>query len=199
MTEYEKSLLGLPHIFDAPMVALYNKAAELSSAYNQTPLDNTAKLDELLTRLLKSKGSNVRITPEFRCEYGSNITIGNNLFINSNCILMDNSEITIGDDVRIGPNTCIYTVNHAFDPKERAMGVCINKAVHIDNQVWLAGDVKVLPGVSIGDGSVVGAGSIVTKDIPTGVIAAGNPCRVIRKITEDDKLGYFEEQGDIKQ
>jgi acetyltransferase-like isoleucine patch superfamily enzyme len=188
MTEYEKSQDGLPHIFDQPMVKMYNEAAMLSAEYNQLPISDIEKQQELLGKLLKSIGSNVRIMPQFHCEFGHNITIGNNVFINFNSILMDNTEITIGNDVRIGPNASIYTVNHAIDSDERAEGICVNQPVYICDKVWFGGDVKVLPGVTIGEGSIIGTGSIVTKDIPAGVIAVGNPCRVIRKITEEDKL-----------
>ncbi|MDD3403712.1 MAG: sugar O-acetyltransferase [Hespellia sp.] len=192
MTEYEKSQAGLPHIFDTPMVEMYNQAAILSDEYNRLSLSDVERQQELLGRLLKSKGSNVRIMPQFHCEFGSNITIGNNVFINFNSILMDNSEIVIGNNVRIGPNVSIYTVNHAVDPDERAEGICINQSVHICDKVWFGGDVKVLPGVTIGEGSIIGAGSVVTKSIPAGVIAVGNPCRVIRRITEQDKLNIEE-------
>ena len=189
MTEYEKSQLGLPHIFDEPMTEMYYEAAKLSDEYNRTSYDDTEKLDLLLSQLLKQKGENVRIMPNFHCEYGHNITIGNNVFINFNGIIMDNAEVIIGDDVRIGPNVGIYTVNHAIDPDERAKGICICKPVHIGNKVWCGADVKVLAGATIGDGSIIGAGSVVTKSIPAGVIAAGNPCKVIRKINEDDRIG----------
>lgn len=194
MTEYEKSQFGLPHVFDEPMTEMYYKAAKLSDEYNRTPYDDVEKADTLLSQLLKKKGKNVRIMPQFHCEYGHNITIGNNVFINFNSIIMDNAEVTIGDDVRIGPNAGIYTVNHAIDPDERAKGICISKPVHIGNKVWFGADVNVLAGVTIGDGSIIGAGSVVTKSIPAGVIAAGNPCKVIRKITENDRLGYFENE-----
>lgn len=187
MREYEKSQVGLPHIFDQPMVEMYNEAAMLSAEYNQLPISDVERQQELLGKLLKSIGSNVRIMPQFHCEFGHNITIGNNVFINFNSILMDNTEITIGNDVRIGPNACIYTVNHAIDPNERAEGICINQPVQICDKVWFGGDVKVLPGVTIGEGSIIGTGSVVTKDIPKGFIAVGNPCHVIRKIEEGDK------------
>ncbi|MDD3333978.1 MAG: sugar O-acetyltransferase [Eubacteriales bacterium] len=188
MTEYEKSQRGLPHIFDAPMVAMYDRAATLSTAYNRTDLQNVQKLNELLDALLKSKGDEVRIMPDFHCEYGSNITIGHRVFINFNCILMDNAEIVIGDDVRIGPNVSVYTVNHALDPDERATGLCVCAPVYVANKVWIGGDVTILAGVMIGEGAVIGAGSVVTKDVPAGMIAAGNPCRVIRPIRAEDKL-----------
>ena len=188
MTEYEKSQLGLPNIFDEPMTRMYYEAAKLSDEYNRTSYDDTEKLSLLLSQLLKHVGENVRIMPNFHCEYGHNITIGNNVLINFNSIIMDNAEVIIGDDVLIGPNAGIYTVNHAIVPDERAKGICICKPVHIENKVWFGADVKVLAGVTIGEGSIIGAGSVVTKSIPAGVIAAGNPCKVIRKIDENDRI-----------
>ena len=188
MTEYEKSQLGLPHIFDEAMTKMYYEAAKLSDEYNRTSYDDTEKLSLLLSQLLKHVGENVRIMPNFHCEYGHNITIGNNVFINFNSIIMDNAEVIIGDDVRIGPNAGIYTVNHAIVPDEQAKGICICKPVHIENKVWFGADVKVLAGVTIGEGSIIGAGSVVTKSVPAGVIAAGNPCKVIRKIDENDRV-----------
>lgn len=103
---------------------------------------------------------------------------------------MDCAEVIIGKNTLIGPNIGIYAVNHAIDAEERINGGCYGKSVHIGKNVWLGGDVKILAGVSIGDNTIIGAGSIVTKDIPSNVIAVGNPCKVIRQITEKDKTGY---------
>ena len=102
-------------------------------------------------------------------------------------MLMDNAEITIGSHVLIGPNVSLYTVNNAINPEERAQGICVAKSIHIEDNVWLSGDVQITSGVTIGEGSIIGAGSVVTKDIPPRVIAAGNPCRVIRPITDNDR------------
>ena len=110
------------------------------------------------------------------------------MFMNFGCIIFDMGEVTIGNNVMFGPRVGIYTTNHAFDPEERIANVVISKPVKIDNRVWIAADVKILQGVIIGENSIIGAGSVVTHDIPANVIAAGNPCRVIRKITEQDKL-----------
>ena len=121
-------------------------------------------------------------------QYGENIFLEDHVTINFNYTLMDNTTIRIGHHTLIGPNSSLYTVNHALDPEERAQGFCIDAPIHIGSGVWLGGDVVVMPGVNIGDGSVIGAGSVVTKDIPAGVIAVGNPCRVLRSITPQDKL-----------
>jgi maltose O-acetyltransferase len=104
--------------------------------------------------------------------------------------MLDGAPITIGDDVLLGPKVGLYTSNHALDPRERAQGACWAEPITIGNSVWIAGGVTVLPGVTIGDGAVVGGGSVVTKDVPAGVLAVGNPARVLREITEDDRTGY---------
>ena len=135
-------------------------------------------------------GKNVWIEPDFKCEFGKNISIGNDVYINFGCIILDCGEVTIGDNTLLGPNVGIYLANHAFDAQERINGGCFGKPVHIGSKVWIGGDVKILAGVTIGNNSIIGTGSVVTKDIPENVIAVGNPCRVLRKITEKDKTGY---------
>lgn len=188
MTDYEKSIQGLPHIFDDEMTRMFRQACSLTRRYNQTDEDELLERKEILSKLLKKAGKKLYIIPDFHCEYGTNISIGDDVIINTHCMLMDNAEITIGNNVLIGPNVSLYTVNHALDAMERSQGLCIAKPIHIGNRVWLCGDVKITAGVNIGDDSVIGAGSVVTKDIPSGVIAAGNPCRIIRSITENDRL-----------
>ena len=188
MNEFEKSQKGLPHVFDDEMMEMYLKATEITDEYNTTSINDEETRNKLLKNLLGEVGEEVQIMPIFRCEFGFNIFIGNNVFVNYNCIFSDNGKIIIGDDVRIAPNTGIYTVNHAFDPEERAIGAQIYEPVTIEDKVWIGANVIVLPGVTIGEGSIIGAGSVVTKDIPPRVIAVGNPCKVIREITEDDKI-----------
>ncbi|GEO46156.1 sugar O-acetyltransferase [Companilactobacillus kimchii] len=188
MNEFEKSQKGLPHIFSSEMMDMYLKSAELTDEYNQLPVRNEEKKQKLLEKLLGSVGNDVMIMPAFRCEFGFNIFVGDRVFVNYNCVFSDNGKITIGNDVRIAPNVGLYTVNHAFDSEERAEGLQIYKPIEIKDKVWLGANVVVLPGVTIGEGSIVGAGSVVTKDIPASVIAAGNPCKVIREIRESDKL-----------
>lgn len=113
------------------------------------------------------------------------------VYINFGAVILDCAEVSIGANTLIGPNLGIYPVNHALDPEERAHGGCVSAPVHIGKDAWLGGDVKILAGVSIGDGAVIGMGSVVTKSIPARVVAVGNPCRVLRPITEEDRLGYF--------
>lgn len=182
MTEYEKSQAGMPHTFDAEMMRMFKNACRLTRLYNQTSEDEEELRRGILTELLGKFGEGVYIVPDFHCEYGSNITIGDHVTINMHCILMDNAPITIGSDVLIGPNVSLYTVNHSLNPSERAHGICTAKPIRIEDGVWLCGDVQITPGVTIGKNSVIGTGSVVTHDIPAGVVAAGNPCRVLRKL-----------------
>lgn len=166
------------------------RAKKLFRTYNKTDDDEVEKRGAILKQLFERVGSNVWIETGFRCEFGSNISIGDNVYINFDCIILDCAKVTIGDDVLMGPRIGLYAADHAIDPAERANGGCIGRPITIGNKVWIGGDVKVISGVTIGDGSVIGAGSVVTKDIPAGVIAAGSPCRVIRPITEQDKAGF---------
>lgn len=156
--------------------------------YNRTTEEDMPKKKEIMQKLFRSVGENVFIEPDFICEFGSNITIGNNVFINFGCIIFDCGEVTIGDNTMFGPRAGIYTTNHALNAEERIKNICISKPINIGKRVWLGADVKIIQGVTIGDDTVIGAGSVVTKSIPSGVVAVGNPCKVLRKITEKDKL-----------
>lgn len=188
MTEWEKMLAGLPSDDrDEEVEARRLVAKRLFRAYNRTTETDVEVREKIKTELFRSVGKNVFIEPDFICELGSNITIGDNVFINFGCIIFDMGEVTIGNNAMFGPRVGIYTTNHAFDAEERIANVVVSKPIHIGNRVWLSADVKIVQGVTIGDNSIIGAGSVVTKDIPPNVIAAGNPCRVIRKITEKDK------------
>lgn len=188
MTEWEKMIAGLPSDDrDEEVEARRLVAKRLFRAYNRTTETDVEVREKIKTELFRSVGKNVFIEPDFICELGSNITIGDNVFINFGCIIFDMGEVTIGDNAMFGPRVGIYTTNHAFDAEERIANVVVSKPIHIGNRVWLSADVKIVQGVTIGDNSIIGAGSVVTKDIPPNVIAAGNPCRVIREITEKDK------------
>ena len=188
MTEWERMLAGLPQNDRAPeLEARRLTAKRLFRAYNKTTEEDAEVREEIKQKLFRSVGKNVFIEPDFICEMGNNITIGDNVFMNFDCIIFDMGEVTIGSHVMFGPRVGIYTTNHAFDPEERIANVVVSKPVKIGDRVWVAADVKILQGVTVGDDSIIGAGSVVTHDIPAGVIAAGNPCRVIRKITEQDR------------
>lgn len=148
----------------------------------------------IIRKLLGKTGERFIIHSPFRCDFGSNISIGEDFVGNYNLTILDEGEVTIGDNVFIGPNVSIYTVVHALDATQRNAGVMRSRPVTIGSNVWIGGNVVVLPGVVIGDNAVVGAGSVVTRDVPPSVLAAGNPCRVLRAITDADCLT----DGEIK-
>ena len=145
---------------------------------------------ETVKDLFGKTGKDCTVNPPFYCDYGSNISIGDNFYTNHNCIILDGAKVTFGDSVFIAPNCVFSTAGHALDARMRAEGMEIALPITVGNRVWIGANVSVLPGVTIGDDTVIGAGSVVNKDIPGGVVAAGNPCRVIRKITEADKQKY---------
>lgn len=151
-------------------------------------------------KLIPSLGKNPWIESPFSCDYGSNLIIGDNFYANTNCTLLDCATITIGDNVLLGPNVSLYTSNHAFDAEERIEGLEQVLPISIGDNVWLGGSVTVVGGVTIGENTVFGAGSVVTKDIPANELAAGNPCRMIREITEADriKIRYFLDLTDVE-
>ncbi len=193
MTEWERIESGLVYNdFDADLFNRRVRAKKLFRAYNKTEDDETELRQQLLQQLFKKIGRNVWIEPDFRCEFGTNITIDDDVYINFGCIILDCAEVTIGSHTLLGPNVGLYAANHSIDATERINGGCQGKPIHIGKNVWLGGDVKVVPGVSIGDNTIIGTGSIVTKDIPSNVIAVGNPCHVIREITKEDRTPYFE-------
>lgn len=171
-----------------------NKARQdavfLTNEYNASYGRPQAEREAILKRLFKSIGEQVHFEPNLRCEFGSNISIGNYFFANFDCILLDCGGIEIGDHVLFGPRVGIYTANHAADAYERIHGGCYAKPVKIGSNVWVGAGVHINQGVTIGENSIIGSGSVVTKDIPANVIAAGVPCRVLRSITEADKTGY---------
>ncbi len=192
LSEWEKMQRGETYNdFDQDLFNRRVVAKKLFRAYNQTSDDAVEERRRIMTELFKSVGENVWIEPDFRCEFGKNITIGNDVYINFGCVILDCGQVTIGNNTLIGPNVGLFSGNHTTDAEERAAGGLIPKPITIGNRVWLCGNVSIVPGVSIGDDTIIGAGSVVTHDIPSGVIAAGNPCRVLRKITEKDKVGYL--------
>lgn len=146
----------------------------------------------ILKKILNSIGEDIYIEPNFFCEFGFNISIGNHVYINHDMVILDCNEVTIGDNVYIGPKVGLYGANHAEDPIERTeFNIVYSKPIHIGDKVWLGGGTSVLQGVSIGENSIIGAGSVVTKDIPANVIAAGNPCKVIRPIKKADQKQHL--------
>ena len=149
----------------------------------------------LLRDLLQHAGTGAHLEPTFRCEFGFHISVGENFYANFDCIMLDGGGITIGDDVLLGPRVSIYTTNHALDPAERVAGACYARPVTIGNAVWVGGGVTINPGVTIGDAAVIASGSVVTRAVPAGTIAAGVPARVLREITAADRTGYLDDAG----
>lgn len=149
--------------------------------YNQLSPDRVEERDQLIRSLIHLGEQGTVMSPFF-CDYGYNIFIGDHFFSNTNLVILDGARVEIGRNVFIGPNVGIYTAGHSMDTAERAAGVEYAYPIKIGDDVWIGGHVCILPGVTIGSGTVIGAGSVVTKDIPSGVVAAGNPCRVLRKL-----------------
>lgn len=187
-SEKEKMLGG--EIYDCGDEALlrrWHEAKRLQAEYNATASDDAERQAALLDRLLGSRGKDVSIAAPFFVDYGENIYLGRNVEINMNCVFLDCNRITIGDYSGIGPGVHIYTVFHPTDPDERLSPEgrfwrSRTAPVTIGRNVWIGGGTIVLPGVTIGDGCTIGAGSVVTHDIPPRCIAVGNPCRVIRRL-----------------
>lgn len=188
MTELEKALSGESYDSrDAEIMEFQHSVQKACYEYNHAVSDES-KRREILSELVTGYNPYVFIEPDFRCVFGKNIHFKGMAMLNFNCTLLDSNIITIGDRTLIGPGCHIICTNHALDAEERLKGMFDNKPITIGNRVWIGGNVTILPGVTIGDDAVIGAGSVVAKDIPSGVVAVGNPCRVLRKITEQDKL-----------
>lgn len=180
-TEKDKMLAGeLYNASDPQLTMERRRARNLVRKYNDTLDEEQEKRRQILAELLGSMGENVVIEPPFYCDYGSNIYLGNNVFFNFNCVVLDVNRVEIGDEVLFGPNVQIYTATHPLSYQERQTGLELGKPIRIGSGVWVGGSAVIGPGVTIGDRSVIGAGSVVVKDIPAGVFAAGNPCKVIR-------------------
>lgn len=191
MTEWDKMQKHqIYNDFDAGLFELRVKAKKLFKEYNCTEDEEIERRQKIMRQLFKGVGERVWIEPNFFCEFGKNITIGNDVYINFGCTLLDCGQIRIGNNTLLGPNVSAYSGNHSLDSGERISGALIPKPINIGNRVWIGGGSTILSGVTIGDDTVIGAGSVVTHDIPSGVLAVGNPCRVLRKITDKDKVGF---------
>lgn len=187
-SEKEKMLSGrLYKSFDAELLAERQRAKEVVFRYNGLCPSLVEERNELLRSLFGSVKGNFFIEPPFHCDYGCNIEIGENFYANYNLVILDCAKVTIGDNVLIGPNVGIYTAGHPLHFELRNEELEFASPITIEDNVWIGGNVVLNPGVTVGRNSVVGSGSVVTKDIPANVVAAGNPCRVIREITDADK------------
>jgi maltose O-acetyltransferase len=167
---------------DPQLVAEDQRAQELLFRFNMTSPNDGGERRALLIELFASFGPRAVLKPSFRCDYGSNISIGEDTFINYDCVFLDCNRITIGREVQIAPRVQIYTATHPLDSATRRSMLEFALPVEIKDGAWLGGGVIVCPGVTIGENTVVGAGSVVTRDLPPGVLAVGNPCRVLRSL-----------------
>ena len=182
-TERQKMLAGeLYNASDPELSGMRARARQMTRAYNSTTESERDVRRTLLNRLLGQMPPKIEIEPPFRCDYGTNIYLGQNFYANFGVVMLDCAEIRIGENVLLAPNVQLYTAKHPLDPEVRLTGLESAAPITIGDNVWIGGGAIVLPGVTIGDNVTIGAGSVVTKDIPSNVVAVGNPCRVIREL-----------------
>lgn len=188
-SEFDRMIAGQWYnAMDYSMLKLRQENNKKTEAYSRITINTLSYKDRMAKAIVKEFGENANIIPPFTCDYGCNVKVGDNTVINHSGVFLDTNEINIGKHALIGPKSGLYGAIHPFDVEARNEGIEKAKTINIGDGAWLGGKVTVVPGVSIGKHSVIGAGSVVTKDIPDDVVAVGNPCRVIRKITEDDKI-----------
>ena len=190
----EKMIAGKVYRFDDELHEVIFKTRKLTDEFNQTRYDDVDGRERIIRDLFGSVGAKVCVEAPFRCDYGFNIHVGDNFYANYGCVVLDSAKVTIGDHVFLGPNVQIYTPCHPIYAPARNEGYEYAKEVTIGDDVWIGGNVTIVPGAHIGSNVVIGAGSVVTGDIPDGVVAAGNPCRIIRKITEQDKQNWLDKK-----
>lgn len=182
-SEKAKMLAGeLYRSTDPELVADAERAQRLTAQYNVTPSETTEARMTLLRQLCGSVGDGAIIRPIFSCDYGYNIRLGRNAFINFNCVFLDCASIEIGDNLQMGPAVQIYTAAHPLEADVRRSGLEYARPIRIGNDVWIGGGTIILPGVTIGDRSVIGAGSVVVRDVPAAKVVVGNPARIIRAL-----------------
>lgn len=193
MTEQEKMRQGLLYDanYDEEIIEARTRCKDLCFTYNQLKPSQISEQEQVIRQLLGKTGKRFCITAPFWCDYGSNIEIGENFYTNHNCIILDGAKVIFGDNVFIAPNCTFSTAGHPLDSEQRNRGLEYAYPITVGDNVWIGASVTVLPGVTIGSNSVIGAGSVVNRDIPEGVVAVGNPCRTLRKITEEDKKKYW--------
>jgi len=181
----------LYNAFDEELLNERQYAKEQIFNFNNLQPNQIVERNALIKNLFGKTKTTFFIEPPFHCDYGYNIEIGENFYSNYNLIILDCAKVVIGDSVLIGPNVSIYTAGHPVHHEIRKEELEYAFPVNIGNNVWIGGNVVINPGISIGNNSVIGSGSVITHDIPDNVVAVGNPCKVLRKITDDDKLFYF--------
>ncbi|MCD2493444.1 sugar O-acetyltransferase [Lacrimispora sp. NSJ-141] len=184
---------------DEELTKDYIRCKRLLTAFNHMTEYDTEKQDAIIRELFGKIGKGFHVEPPFRCDYGKQILAGDHLYINCDCIIIDVCPVTIGNHVLIGPRVGIYTAAHPVDASVRNTGLEYGRPITIGDNVWIGGGATLNPGVTIGENSIIGSGSIVTKDIPPNVIAAGNPCRVLRPVTEEDAIYWKGKELDYLQ
>ena len=191
-TEKMKAKAGLLYDanYDDELLEERKVCADMTHRLNSLLPSEEEGRKRILYKLLGKHKNRFTIVSPFFCDYGYNIEIGENFFMNMNCVILDGAKVCFGDNVFIAPNCGFYTAGHPLDVERRNKGLEYARPITIGNNVWIGGHVCVLPGVTIGDNTVIGAGSVVTKDIPADVLACGNPCRVVRTLSEEDKRKY---------
>ena len=194
MNQKERMLKGLPYLANEDgLFEERQRAKELCYRINNCEPSDFDMRNRYLRVLLNNSSEKIYIEPPFRCDYGSNIYIGDNFYANYNLTVLDCAKVTIGENVLIGPNVCITTAGHPIHYLSRRKYEYADE-IAIGNNVWIGANVVINPGVKIGDNSVIGSGSVVTKDIPSDVVAVGNPCKVLREITDEDREYYYKDK-----
>lgn len=188
MTEKKKAKAGLLYNnnYDKELIEERLNCQAACQEYNQLPVRDIEGRKAQIKKIIDQIGDDFCIEQPFRCDYGYNIQIGNGFYSNYNLVILDEAKVIIGNNVFVAPDCGIYTAGHPVNVRQRNEGLEYAKSVVIGDNVWIGGGVKIMPGVSIGDNTVIGAGSVVTKNIPSGVIAVGNPCKVMKEISEED-------------
>lgn len=188
VSQLERMLSGrLYQANDRELVAARARAQALVEAYNGTSSTEPARRRALLEQLLGGLGEGVTVLPRLACDYGFNVRVGSRVFVNYDCVLLDCAPITLGDDVQLGPRVQLYTAEHPVEPTLRRSGAEYALPIVVGDNAWIGGGAIVCAGVTIGRDAVVGAGSVVTRDVPEGVLAVGNPCRVVRDVRSGER------------
>lgn len=193
MNNIERRDKELPYISDESVMEELKVCRRILQRLNTVDRSDFDSIGKIVEELL-GKSENTFINPPFYCDYGTHIEVGKNFFANYNCTIIDVAKVKIGNNCQFAPNVSIYTAGHPIHPVSRNSLYEYGISVTIGDNVWIGGNTVILPGVHIGSNTVIGAGSVVTKDIPDWVVAAGNPCRVVKQITEEDKKYYYKDQ-----
>lgn len=196
-SQKENMLAGKLYRVDQELSNLMSDNKKKIAQFNQATSDD--EQNRLIQTIIPNSEDSIHIEAPFHCDYGDHIHLGNNFYANYDCIMLDVNHIYIGNNVLLGPRISLYTAGHPLSSAVRNSGLEFGKSITIGDNAWVGGNTIINPGVKIGCNTVIGSGSVVTKDIPDNVIAAGNPCRVIRKITEQDELNWQTQAREISQ